>query len=159
MATHTRETTTNAVEMLKSDHRKVKEMFREYAELGDRAHVSKQRLAEEIFRELEIHSKLEEEIFYPAAEAAADEEVGEVVAEGLEEHHVVDMLMQEIRALTPEDEAFDAKMKVLCENVEHHIEEEEGEMLPQAQRALGEEVERLGMEMKQRKQQLMSAAR
>lgn len=159
MAAHTRETTTNAVEMLKSDHKKVKKLFREYAELGDNAHKSKERLAEEIFQELEVHSKLEEEIFYPAAEAAADKEVGEVVAEGLEEHHVVDILMAEIRALSPEDEAFDAKMKVLCENVEHHIEEEETELLPEAQQALGDEVERLGMEMKQRKQQLLTAMR
>lgn len=156
MATQTR-TTTDAVEMLKTDHRKVKDLFKQFSELGDRAHVSKQKLAAQIFQELEIHSKLEEEIFYPAVRQVGEKELGEVVAEGLEEHHVVDVLIEEIRALSPEDEAFDAKMKVLCENVEHHIEEEETEMLPDAKRKLGGRVEELGGEMQQMREQLKAA--
>ena len=136
MATTQRTQATNAAEMLRKDHLKVKALFREYEELGDRAHKSKQRLAEQIFAELEIHTRLEEEVFYPAAREADEEELGEVVAEGFEEHHVADVLIAEIRALQPDDERFDAKMKVLSENIEHHIEEEETEMLPGAERAL-----------------------
>jgi hemerythrin superfamily protein len=139
---------TGPIEMLKADHDHVKELFREFSELGDRAHKSKQRLAEQIFQELEVHSRLEEEIFYPAVREAAEEETREVVAEGIEEHHVVDVLIEEIRGLSPEDEAFDAKMKVLSENVEHHIEEEEGEMFPGARKNLGgDELETLGRQM------------
>ena len=146
MATRTAQKT-NAITMLKTDHDRVKELFKEYSELGERAHKSKQQLADQIFHELEIHSQLEEQIFYPAVRSATGHEVQEVVAEGIEEHHVVDLLIEEIRGLSPEDEAFDAKMKVLCENVEHHIEEEEGEMFPGARRCLGEQIESLGREM------------
>lgn len=142
--------------MLRQDHKKVKEMFRQYEELGDNALKSKQRLAEEIFRELEIHTQLEEEIFYPAARGADEEELGEVVAEGYEEHHVADVLIAEIRALQPDNEQFDAKMKVLSENIEHHIEEEEKEMLPPAERALrGEQMEVITGQMQAMKQRLM----
>lgn len=145
----------DAIKLLKDDHQKVKKLFREYEELGDRAHKSKQRIAEQVFLELEVHSQLEEEIFYPAVQATADKEGKELVAEGIEEHHVVDVLINELRALSPEDEQFDAKFKVLTENVEHHIEEEEGEMLPDAEKTLGKETERLAERMIQRKQELL----
>ena len=81
------------------------------------------------------------------------------MAEGYEEHHVVDGLMGELKAMQPGSEQYEAKLKVLMENVEHHIEEEEGEMFPSAQRTLGDAVERLGTEMVQRKEKLMSAMR
>jgi hemerythrin-like domain-containing protein len=145
-----------AGEMLRTDHQKVKELFRKYAELGDRAHKSKLEIAEKVFKELEVHSRLEEEIFYPAAREVAEEQVGEVVAEGYEEHHVVDILIQELRGLNVEDEAFDAKFKVLMENVEHHIQEEEEEMLPAAERKLRDRLEALGEEMRTRKEELLA---
>ena len=145
----------DAIKLLKDDHQKVKKLFREYEELGDRAHKSKQRIAEQVFLELEVHSQLEEEIFYPAVQATADKEGKELVAEGIEEHHVVDVLINELKALSPEDEQFDAKFKVLTENVEHHIEEEEGEMLPDAEKTLGKETERLAERMIQRKRELL----
>jgi iron-sulfur cluster repair protein YtfE (RIC family) len=154
MATQAAHRTMDAVSLLKADHQKVKGLFREYSELGERAIKTKQKLAEQIWQELEVHSQLEEQIFYPAAREAAEEQVGEVVAEGLEEHHVVDVLIQELKGLSPEDEPFDAKMKVLCENVEHHIEEEETEMLPQAGRKLGDRLESLGQQMMELKKQL-----
>jgi hemerythrin-like domain-containing protein len=153
MATKTESSAQSAITMLKEDHRKVRALFREYSELGERAHKSKQRLAERIFEELEVHSALEERIFYPAVRERSCG-VDEVVAEGLEEHHVVDVLMAEIRALSPEDERFDAKMKVLCENVDHHIEEEETEMLPDARKCLGSELEALGEQMAELRRQL-----
>lgn len=143
----------DAAEMLRQDHRKVKELFREFSELGDRAIKSKQRLAEQIFHELEVHTRLEEEIFYPKAREA-QAELEDVVAEGYEEHHVADVLMEEIRALDPSDEAFDAKMKVLCESIHHHIEEEETELLPDAERALRDQMESITEQMRALRQEL-----
>jgi hypothetical protein len=155
----TREGAVNAIKMLKDDHQKVKKLFREFEAAGDRAYRKKQQIAERVFHELEVHSKLEEEIFYPAVQQRADKEGKELVLEGLEEHHVVDVLIGELRQMEPEADEYDAKFKVLTENVEHHIEEEEGEMLPDAEQTLGEEVERLGQQMEQRKQELLAAAR
>lgn len=154
MQTAARQETTNAADMLRQDHKKVKALFREYAELGDRAFKSKRRLAEEIIHELEVHSKLEEDIFYPQAREA-QEKLDDVVAEGYEEHHVADVLMQEIRGLQPEDERFDAKMKVLCESIQHHIEEEETELLPGAERALRDRMDEITRQMVQLRQELM----
>ena len=147
----------NAITMLKEDHEKVKGLFRDFEAAGDRAYQKKLRIAEQVFRELEVHTTLEEEIFYPAVQAKASKDGKELVLEGLEEHHVVDVLISELKQLQPENEQFDAKFKVLTENVEHHIEEEEGEMLPDAEKRLGNELERLGAEMKARKEALVGA--
>ena len=144
----------DAIRMLKDDHEKVKALFREYEAAGDRAHKKKQGIAEKVFMELEVHATIEEEIFYPAAKKKADKEGKELVVEGEEEHHVVKMLISELKALDPQDEHYDAKFKVLTENVEHHIEEEEGEMLPKVEEVLGKDLERLGEEMAQRKNEL-----
>ena len=149
----------NAIKMLKDDHRKVKQLFREFESAGDTAHKKKQQIAEQVFQELEIHSKLEEEIFYPAVQAKTDQEGKETVLEGIEEHHVVDVLIEELKGMRPEDEPFEAKFTVLVENVEHHIEEEEGEMLPDAEQRLGSQLEQLGQQMEQRRQQLKAAMR
>lgn len=157
MATATKSQTKNGAELLRQDHRKVKELFRQYSELGENAHKSKQRLAEQIFQELEVHSRLEEDVFYPAAREADEEEVGEVVAEGYEEHHVADVLIAEIRQLDPSDERFDAKMQVLCENIEHHIQEEEEELLPQAERALRDQMDEITERMVTLKRELTTA--
>jgi hypothetical protein len=146
----------NAVKLLKDDHKKVKGLFREFESAGDRAYKTKQQIAEKVFLELEVHSKVEEEIFYPAVRERADKEGQEIVQESLEEHHVVDVLINELRGLDPQDERFDAKFKVLSENVEHHIEEEEKEMLPDAEKLLRDDLERLGQQMADRKQHLMS---
>jgi hemerythrin-like domain-containing protein len=146
----------DAIKLLKDDHKKVKDLFREYEAAGDRAYQTKKRIAEQVFMELEVHSAIEEEIFYPAVREKAGKEGKELVAEGYEEHHVVETLMQELKALDPEDEAYDAKFKVLTENVEHHIEEEEQEMMPEAEDALGERVTELGEQMLRRKEALMA---
>jgi hemerythrin-like domain-containing protein len=147
----------NAIELLKSDHQKVKELFRQYEAAGDRAYQKKQGIAQEVFTELEIHTTLEEELFYPAMKRKTDQDGKDLVAEAIEEHHVVTTLMEELKGLDPKDERYDAKFTVLRENVEHHIEEEEGEMFPEAEEVLGDRLERLSQQMQERKQQLMAS--
>jgi hemerythrin superfamily protein len=145
----------DAVALIKSDHRKVEQLFREFEEAGDRAYKTKQRLVEQMIKELEVHATIEEETYYPAVEAKAKKDGKELVAEAVEEHHVVKVLLGELATLSAEDEAFDAKVTVLVENVRHHVEEEEEELLPQSEEILGkEELARLGEEMAARKRQL-----
>jgi len=145
------------VKLLKDDHKKVKDLFRQFekARSADR----KKAIAEEVFHELEVHAAIEEEMFYPAAKEKADKEGKELVAEAVEEHHVVKVLIGELQQMREVNEQFEAKFTVLIENVEHHIEEEEKEMLPDAKKALGDEIEALGDRMERRKSQLMAAAR
>jgi len=120
-----------ATEVLKSDHATVKGLFRDYEKLGGGAVSGKQRLFDRLKKELEVHAAIEEEIFYPAvAELGEEKDAEETVREALEEHKIVRTLLAELSGLGPEDEAFDAKMKVLSENVEHHADEEEDEMFP-----------------------------
>jgi hemerythrin-like domain-containing protein len=148
----------DAIKMLKDDHRKVKDLIREYADAGDDAFKVKQQIADQVFAELEVHTTLEEEIFYPAVAAKTDDEGRSHVAEGMEEHHVVKILIAELKTLTPEDEAFAAKFKVLSENVEHHIKEEEDELLPDAKNKLGHDgIEVLGEQMALRRKELEPA--
>jgi hemerythrin superfamily protein len=145
----------DAVALIKSDHRTVEQLFREFEEAGDRAYKTKQRLIEQIIRELEVHATIEEETYYPAVEAKAKSDGKDMVAEAVEEHHVVKVLLGELATMSAEDDAFDAKVKVLMENVRHHVEEEEQELLPQSEEILGkQELTRLGEEMAARKQQL-----
>lgn len=148
----------DAIKMLKDDHRKVKDLFRAYANAGGDAFKAKQEIADQVFAELEVHTALEEEIFYPAVRAKADGAGKAHVAEGMEEHHVAKILIAELKALTSEDEAFAAKFKVLSENVEHHIKEEEDELLPDAKKKLGHDgIEVLGDQMESRRQALQTA--
>lgn len=126
----------DAVKLLTDDHRKVKQLLRKYEDVKDDL-PAKRALAEQIIRELMVHERIEEDVFYPAYRNAADEEGKALVAESKEEHHVVDNLLDELQAVDLDDERFDAKFKVLKENVEHHIREEEGEMFPDARKLLG----------------------
>jgi hemerythrin-like domain-containing protein len=145
----------DAVKLLKDDHKKVKDLFRQFekARSADR----KKKIADEAMHELEVHAAIEEEMFYPAAKEKADKEGKELVAEAVEEHHVVKVLIGELKEMPEVNEQFEAKFTVLIENVEHHIEEEEKEMLPDAKKALGDEIEALGDQMERRKSQLMAA--
>jgi hemerythrin superfamily protein len=145
----------DAVALIKADHRRVEQLFREFEDAGDRAYRTKQRLVSQLIRELEVHATIEEETYYPAVEAKAKKDGKELVAEAVEEHHVVKILLGELAGMSAEDEAFDPKVTVLMENVRHHVEEEEEEMLPQSEEILGkEELTRLGEEMAARKRQL-----
>jgi hemerythrin superfamily protein len=147
----------DAVALLKADHRKVKELFRKYEAAGDRAYQKKKSLAEEICTEITLHSRLEEELFYPAVKEQTDKDGKDMVAEAVEEHHLVATLIEELQALEPQDERFEAKLSVLMENVEHHIEEEEGDLFPEAEEVLGDALTNLGARMQQRKEQLTAS--
>jgi hemerythrin superfamily protein len=145
----------DAVALIKADHRKVEQLFREFEEAGDRAFKTKQQLVEQIISELEVHATIEEETYYPAVEAKAKKDGKELIGEAIEEHHVVKVLLGELATMSSEDDAFDAKVTVLMENVRHHVEEEESDLLPQSEKLLDQdELERLGAEMAARKQQL-----
>lgn len=147
----------NPFTLLKEDHKKVKELFKEFEAAGDRAYRKKQDIAEQICNELEVHATVEEEIFYPAVRKNSDDEAVELVLESYEEHLIVKRLIQEIRGLEAQDERFDAKMKVLMENVEHHVKEEENELFPQAKSDLGDQAEELAEQMQERKDELQGA--
>ena len=145
----------DAIALLTGDHNQVRGLFKRYktADEGNDSALA-QKLAGKIFEALEVHSTIEEEIFYPAIKSAS-EEVGEVVAEGFQEHAVVKTLMTEIKAGKPGSEEWVAKMKVLIENVEHHAEEEEKEMFPPLRSKLGaEKLVQLAEKMEARKAEL-----
>ncbi len=147
-----------ATEILKEDHSKVKGLFKEYRGLEENGEdEEKERLFGEIDRELTVHATVEEEIFYPAVKALGTEEPVDEVLEAREEHGIVKTLLGQLRGLTPEDETFEPKMKVLIEAVEHHAEEEEKEMFSSAKKGLGdEELLRLGALIEDRKRALES---
>lgn len=144
----------DAIEMLKKDHETVKSMLKQYEQMGDGQKERKRALAEKIVQELMVHERIEEDVFYPAFKAAAGKEGRKLVAESKEEHGVVDTLITELEAVDLDDERFDAKFKVLKENVEHHIQEEEEEMFPRARRILGDQLAELGEVMAELKTSL-----
>lgn len=143
----------DALQMLREDHRKVKELFRRFEEAADKA--TKQAAAETALVELNIHSVLEEEIFYPAVRRQGNGS-GALVKRAEEEHHTADQLMDELMNMEPGNQEFDAKFHVLIENVKNHIDEEEAEMLPQAAEVGLARMEQLGKRMAERRTQLMS---
>ena len=143
----------NAIEMLREDHRKVKQLFDEFEDAEESQ--AKEQIVETTVRELEVHAALEEEIFYPAAEKQINEK--ESIDEAREEHHVVKLLIGELKKMSADDERYDAKYKVLSESVKHHIEEEESELFPKLEGEL--DAEGLGIQMETRKQELQRQPR
>jgi len=145
----------DAIALLEADHRKVKRLLTELESTTERGIKTRAELFATIKGELTLHETVEEEIFYP--ELKAHPKAQDIVLEAYEEHHVVDLLMGELEALDVSDETWGAKATVMKENIEHHIEEEEGEMFRQARQVFdASELDELGQRMKARKQ---SAAR
>jgi iron-sulfur cluster repair protein YtfE (RIC family) len=101
---------------------------------------TKRNIAQQVFVELETHAQLEENVFYPAFQQEADKEGKQLVAGSLQEHQTVKELIEEVREFDSDDEAFDAKFRDLMEDVEHYMEEEENDMLPEAELALAEQL-------------------
>jgi hemerythrin superfamily protein len=140
----------DALKLLKADHDKVKKLLTELESTTERGVKTRQELFATIKGELTIHEVIEEEIFYP--ELKSHPKAKEIVLEGYEEHHVVDRLMGELEELPVDDEKWGAKAKVMKENIEHHIEEEEGEMFKKARQVFdADELEDLGTRMEKRK--------
>jgi len=148
----------NAITMLKSDHATVKRLLRELDETSDRAGRQRERLVAEIERELKIHAQLEEELFYPTFKACAENtDAEDLFYEATEEHHVVDMVLPELKASSVKSPEFAAKAKVLRELIEHHIREEEGEMFAEARGLMSDEqLRELGDAMTGRKETLVA---
>jgi hemerythrin-like domain-containing protein len=143
----------DAIKLLKDDHKKVKNLLEEVDSTTERGVKTREELFGKIKSEMEIHETIEEEIFYPALKEHP--KAKDIVLEGYEEHHVVDEIMGELAVTAFDDERWGAKASVMKENIEHHIEEEEGEMFVKAQQLMEDaELEELGSRMEARKKQL-----
>ena len=141
----------NAITLLKADHDKVKGLLNELESTTERGVKTRSELFATIKGELTLHEIVEEEIFYPALKTHPKAQ--DIVLEGFQEHHVVDLLMGELEELDVGDETWGAKATVMKENIEHHIDEEEGEMFPQARQVFDtSELDDLGQRMEARKQ-------
>ena len=148
----------DAIALLTEDHQRVRELLGEMEETTERAVSKREELLATIEQELEIHTKIEEDIFYPAfRDAAKKKDDKDLYFEALEEHHVVDMVMPEIKKTKADSEEFGAKAKVLKDLVEHHAGEEEKEMFPRAKKLMDrEQLLNLGQQLAQAKDSLMS---
>ena len=140
----------DAISLLKADHVKMKKLLNELEKTTERGIKIRTELFATIKGELMVHEAIEEEIFYP--ELKSHPKAKDIVLEGYEEHHVVDLLMRELEAMDVDDENWGAKAMVMKENVEHHMEEEEGDMFKKARSVFDrEELEDLGERMERRK--------
>lgn len=117
----------NAIDLLKEDHDKVDKLFQKVKATKDEDHHD---LFEQIKHELEVHTHIEETIFYPRLIADGDEELQKKTKEGIQEHHQAKIFLRELSNLTEDSEKFEPKLKVLMEDIGHHVQEEEGEMFP-----------------------------
>jgi len=148
---------TDAITLLTNDHAEVNELFEQYKALAEDAGSigqDKQSLAEEICTMLTVHAMIEEEIFYPAARDALDD--SKLLDEAEIEHQAAKDLIAQIEDADPDDALYDARVNVLGEYVNHHVQEEEGELFPQIREA-GLDLEALGAEMSARQEELLSA--
>jgi hemerythrin-like domain-containing protein len=146
----------DALKMLKDDHDKVKKMLDELESTTERAEKTRTEGLATLKSELEVHEAIEEEILYPALKEHA--KTKDIALEAYEEHHVVDMVMSELEGVPVSEETWAAKFTVMKENLEHHIEEEEGEMFKQARQVMDEsEVDELGDRMAARKKELQAS--
>ena len=136
-----------ATDLLKKQHRQVEKLFKQAEKAQSR---QRRQLMDQIVEQLKLHTKIEEEIFYPAVRELGTSKAEEMIDEAFEEHHVVDLVLAELPKVDPEDDRFEAKMTVLSELVHHHVEEEEGELFPMAEKKLGaERIKELGQQMEQ----------
>ncbi len=139
----------NAIELLKDDHNKVRRLFQK-VEASDTAKEKKE-LFRQIKQELDVHTHIEEKIFYP--KVREKEGLEDIVKEGIQEHHQADVFIREIENLVDGSEQFEPKLKVLIEGVEHHAQEEEAEMFPKVEEKFSEaELNDLGKQLEKEKQ-------
>jgi hemerythrin superfamily protein len=141
---------TDAIALLTEDHEHVKALFEQFENLSDRAVASKRKLATQICQELIKHTTVEEEIFYPAVRNALPKSDQDMMDEALVEHQAAKDLIEQILDMDPSEDLYDAKVKVLSEMIEHHVEEEEQEMFKKA-RESRLDMEDLGLQISERK--------
>lgn len=135
----------NAVELLKDDHDKVRKLFQSVKESEDERHPA---IFKKIKAELDVHAHIEEAIFYPKLQKDGDKELKDIVLEGIEEHRQMKMFLRQITDLTNDSELFQPKLKVLMEDTEHHVKEEEDKMFPLVKQQFDSaELNRLGDKM------------
>ena len=144
----------NATQMIRQDHKKVEGLFKKFEQT--KGSQAKRRLAETAMAELEVHAALEEEIFYPAVKREVDD--GSMVQEAMEEHQTVKQLISELKGMKEADDEFESQFSQLVENVQHHVQEEENEMLPKVEES-ELDLNSLGEQMSQRKQELQNGGR
>ncbi len=152
-----KESKEDAISILTDDHAEVKRMFKEFEKLKEEDADDEQKglLVAQICEALTVHSQIEEEIFYPAVREAIDEDEMDVMDEADVEHAGAKDLIAQLEESEPGDDHYDARVTVLGEQINHHVKEEEGKMFPAAKKAKMD-LEGLGMQLMQRKEQLMS---
>jgi hemerythrin-like domain-containing protein len=139
----------DAIVLLKEDHKQIKKLFREFTAAGETAHQKKGGLVTKMIELLTIHTYLENEVMYPEVRRLLPD-LEKDVLESYEEHHVADVLCMELYGLSPDAERFDAKASVLIENVRHHIDEEESQWFPKVRAGLSrKQLQDLGARMEQ----------
>ena len=147
----------SATELLKRDHDRVRALFREYPENGNGGAKRKSDIVGELIRELTVHAKVEEQIFYPTVLERREKKSSKIVRESFEEHKIVETLLEELSGMTPDDDQYDAKVTVLREAVEHHAKEEEDDLFPEAEDLFStEELEAMGADIEDRKEQILT---
>lgn len=127
---------TDAITMLKDDHKTVEQLFKRFEKAGERAHVEKRNIVDRIVEALSVHAAIEEQVFYPVIKTVVPGTERHAL-ESLEEHHIMKWVLSELDSMSPTDERFDAKVTVLIENVRHHVKEEEQELFPMVRNELG----------------------
>ena len=138
---------TDAIVMLKDDHKDILKTFKEFENAGENAAKTKGKLVDRIIELLTVHTYIENEVMYPRVRELLPE-LEDDVLESYEEHHVADVLVMELSGMKPTDERFDAKTTVLIENVQHHMDEEEQDWFPKVREGLGrKQLQEIGAEM------------
>jgi Hemerythrin HHE cation binding domain len=143
----------SATQMIRRDHKKVEGLFEKFDQA--KKAEAKKKICEQVIEELEVHTKLEEEIFYPAVRKHLGEE--DMLDEAKQEHQQAKTIIAELKTADAEDESFEEKFSELVDAIQHHVEEEEGEMLPKAEES-EMDLEGYGEEMAQRKKELLGQA-
>jgi hemerythrin-like domain-containing protein len=146
----------DAFELLKQDHKKVSGIFEKLEPTTERGVKTREELFTQLKQELDVHTRIEETILYPVLKES--KETKDITLEAYEEHNVVKQLLAELEELPKDDETWGAKLTVLKENVEHHVEEEEDEMFKSARKVLSQqEIEELGARLEAAKQEQLKA--
>jgi hemerythrin-like domain-containing protein len=140
---------TNPIDIIKADHRKMEKLFKEYEDLDATALESKASLVTALTDALKLHMDMEERFLYPMLKNAFADEEDKLVEESYAEHDVAKRILEELTVTHPEDPQYDARVKVLSENITHHVMEEEEELLPKTEKNLGkDDLETIGEEMR-----------